>query len=106
MMRSGSYLNLNRRLHIHLGLILLLFIWLFSLSGLILNHGNWKFASFWDQRRESKIDFTAPLSTFNESDPKAGIMQFLNISGEVQEQKRTSHELEFRVQSPGTVRDV
>ena len=105
-MRSGSYHNLNRRLHIHLGLILLLFIWLFSLSGLILNHGNWKFASFWDQRRESKIDFTAPISTFNESDPKAGIMQFLNISGEVQEQKRTSHELEFRVQSPGTVRDV
>ena len=105
-MLSNDLLDLNRKLHIHLGLLLLLFIWLFSLSGLILNHGNWKFASFWDQRLETKIDFTVPLSTLSHSDPESTVMEFLNISGEVQDQKRTADVLEFRVQSPGVVRDV
>ncbi len=101
-----TFHNFNRRLHIHLGLLLLLFIWLFSLSGLILNHGNWKFASFWEQRQESKIDFTVPRSSLNDPDPVVAVMEFLKISGEVQEQKRTPEVLEFRVQSPGTVRDL
>src|SRR6267142_4806699 len=106
MMKLIDYPKFNRRLHIHLGLLLLLFIWLFSLSGLILNHGNWKFASFWDQRQETKIDFTVPLSALSHSDPESTVMEFLNISGEVQGQQRTAEMLEFRVQSPGIVRDV
>lgn len=105
-MSSNALLNFNKRLHIHLGLLLLLFIWLFSLSGLILNHGSWKFTSFWDQRQENKIDFTVPLSALNNSDPESAVMGLLNISGEVQGQKRTADVLEFRVQSPGVVRDV
>ena len=105
-MKLIDYHNFNRRIHIHLGLLLLLFIWLFSLSGLILNHGNWKFASFWDERQESKIDFTVPLSAINDSDPEVEVMEFLKLSGEVQHQKRTSELLEFRVESPGTVRDL
>src|SRR5258706_9611090 len=104
-MQSNDLLTFNRKLHIHLGLLLLLFIWLFSLSGLILNHGNWKFAGFWDQRQETKIDFTVPLSALNDY-PRAKVMEFLNIAGEVQDQKRTADVLEFRVQSPGVVRDV
>ena len=50
-----KFKNLNywsRKFHIHLALFLLLFIWLFSFSGLLLNHGKWKFASFWDERKE------------------------------------------------------
>ena len=105
-MQSNTLHNFNRRLHIHLGLLLLLFIWLFSLSGLILNHGSWKFASFWDERQESKIDFTVPLSVLNDSDPEAGVMEFLKMAGEAQRQKRTAEMLEFRVQSPGIVRDL
>ena len=105
-MQSNTLHNFNRRLHIHLGLLLLLFIWLFSLSGLILNHGNWKFASFWDERQENKIDFTVPLSVLNDPNPEKGVMEFLKISGEVQQQKRTSEMLEFRVQSPGIVREL
>ena len=105
-MSSSTLLNFNRRVHIHFGLLLLLFIWLFSLSGLILNHGSWKFTSFWDERQESKINFTIPVLALNHNDPGGAVMEFLNISGEVQDQKRTADVLEFRVQSPGTVRDL
>ena len=34
----------NRKLHFYAGLFLLLFIWLFAVSGLILNHPKWTFA--------------------------------------------------------------
>ncbi len=104
-MQLNAYHNLNRRIHIHLGLFLLLLIWIFSLSGLLLNHGNWKFASFWDQRQESKIDFTLPPSVTTGSDPESGVMEFLKISGEVQRQKATAELLKFRVESPGIVRE-
>ncbi|HMI65639.1 MAG TPA: PepSY-associated TM helix domain-containing protein [Cyclobacteriaceae bacterium] len=105
-MQPRTFHTFTRRLHIHLGLLLLLFVWLFSLSGLLLNHGSWKFASFWDQRRESKIDIAVPLSALTDPNPEARVMEFLKISGEVQQQKRTAETLEFRVQSPGIVTDV
>ena len=41
----------NRRLHFYLGLYLLFFIWLFALTGLLLNHPKWSFADFWPMRR-------------------------------------------------------
>ncbi len=105
-MQPPTFHTFTRRLHIHLGLFLLLFIWLFSLSGLLLNHGGWKFASFWEQRQESKIDIAVPLNALTDPNPDARIMEFLKISGEVQQQKRTAEALEFRVQSPGIVTDV
>src|SRR5882762_8005172 len=105
-MQPPTFHTFSRRLHIHLGLLLLLFVWLFSLSGLLLNHGGWKFASFWEQRQESKIDIAVPFSALTDPDPEARIMEFLKISGEVQQQKRTAEALEFRVQSPGIVTDV
>ncbi len=98
--------DLSRKLHIHLGLLLLIFIWLFSLTGLILNHGNWKFASFWEEREESIINFTVPDSVLKNPSPQARAMKFLKISGEVQLQQKTSEILEFRVQSPGIVNDI
>ena len=105
-MKSTALHDLNRKFHIHIGLLLLFFIWLFSLSGLILNHGDWKFTSFWEERQERKIDFTVPLSVLNHSDPEIGVMEFLKISGEVQGLQRTSEILAFRVQSPGIVSEV
>jgi hypothetical protein len=105
-MQLRTFHIFTRRLHIHLGLLLLLFVWLFSLSGLLLNHSSWKFTSFWEQRQESKIDIAVPLSALADPNPEARIMEFLKISGEVQPQKRTAETLEFRVQSPGIVTDV
>lgn len=68
--RINFFLTFNRKIHIHLGLFLLLFIWLFSISGLIINNGKWKFASFYEQRQESKTDFTLPIATLNDkTDP-------------------------------------
>ena len=67
-MRLIQTQNFNKKLHIYLGLFLVFFIWLFSLSGLILNHGNWKFASFWEERLENKIDFKIHTSVLEGSD--------------------------------------
>jgi hypothetical protein len=46
--------NWNRRLHYYLGLYFLLFLWLFSLTGLLLNHGQWKLSQAANQRRETR----------------------------------------------------
>jgi len=93
----------GRKFHIHLGLFLLLFIWLFSISGLLLNHGNkWKFASFWDERKvkttvtpvqiDLKLDSAALLKN---------IMGQLKISGEVSRVWFTTDSIDFRVSIPG-----
>jgi hypothetical protein len=43
---AGGYRVWNRKLHYYLGLYFLFFVWLFALSGLLLNH-SWTFAGFW-----------------------------------------------------------
>lgn len=97
----------NRKLHIHLGLFLLLFIWLFSISGLLLNHGSWEFASFWEQRKqkESVTEMTLPIGL-----DSAGllhlVMEKLDISGEVTNVKYSADAFDFRVGSPGVGRDL
>jgi hypothetical protein len=98
---------LNRKLHIHIGLLLLLFIWLFSLSGLLLNHGGWKFASFWDQRKQKE---TVTEMTFPPQPDSAmllhAVMAQLKISGEVTNVKYAAEALDFRVTSPGKGNDL
>ena len=97
----------NRKLHIHLGLFLLLFIWLFSISGLLLNHGSWEFASFWEQRKQkdSVTEMTLPIGL-----DSAGllhlVMEKLDISGEVTNVKYSADAFDFRVGSPGVGRDL
>lgn len=97
----------NRKLHIHLGLFLLLFIWLFSISGLLLNHGSWEFASFWEQRKQkdSVTEMTLPIGL-----DSAGllhlVMEKLEISGEVTNVKYSADAFDFRVGSPGVGRDL
>jgi len=97
----------NRKLHIHLGLFLLLFIWLFSLSGLLLNHGDWKFASFWDERNEQKT--TTPLRVPAGLD-SAGILRYitaqLGAKGEVTEVKLYPDSVDFRCEVPGHIRTI
>ena len=97
----------NRKLHIHIGLFLLLFIWLFSLSGLLLNHGGWQFASFWEQRKQTE---TVTKMTFPaERDSAAvlhAVMEKLKISGEVTNVKYSDAALDFRVSSPGTGKEL
>ena len=43
----------NRKIHIYVGLFLLWFIWLFGLSGMLLNHPQWLMQEGWQSREES-----------------------------------------------------
>src|SRR5258708_38666950 len=40
----------NRKLHYYAGLFLLFFLWLFAVTGLVLNHPTWSFAESWTKR--------------------------------------------------------
>ena len=107
--REFKNLNyLSRKFHIHLGLFLLLFIWLFSVSGLLLNHASkWKFTNFWDERKE-KMTLT-PIHINSKLDSSAmlkNIMQQLNIAGEITKVSMTPDSIEFRVSIPGHERDL
>jgi hypothetical protein len=44
----------NRKLHFYTGLFLLLFLWLFAFTGLLLNHPTWAFQESWLNRHETK----------------------------------------------------
>ena len=46
----------NRRLHFYLGLVFLFFLWLFSLTGLLLNHGQWALAQAANHRQETRYE--------------------------------------------------
>lgn len=97
----------NRKLHFYLGLYLLFFVWLFSVSGLLLNHPDWAFAhGFWDARERSTFEreIAAPRAA-GEVAVAREVMGSLGIAGEIQEVERpaTGDGLEFQVVRPGRV---
>lgn len=97
----------NLKFHIYIGLFLLLSIMFFSITGLMLNHSQWKFTSFWKERKESK--FITPVIIPVNLD-SASILQYymkqLKISGEISNVKMTPDSLNFRVLKPGTINDI
>lgn len=94
----------NRKLHFYIGLYLLLFLWLFSFSGLILNHGGWSFAQFWPQREvttsEQSVRVAADLT---DTALATDIAAQLGLSGESDWAERNVKEdsLQFRLAQPG-----
>src|SRR5689334_11674529 len=46
----------NRKLHFYAGLFLLFFLWLFAVSGLVLNHPTWRFTEFWTSRAQTQYE--------------------------------------------------
>jgi hypothetical protein len=97
----------NRKIHIYTGLFLLWFIWLFSVSGLLLNHGKWKFAGFWDQRKISVKVFAVNIPAGLDSTSLLNaIMEQTKISGEVSEVKLSNDSVDFRVSIPGHERNL
>ncbi|MCH8295296.1 PepSY-associated TM helix domain-containing protein [Candidatus Poribacteria bacterium] len=99
----------NRKFHIYIGLYLLLFVWLFSISGLFLNHPKWQFAQFWPQRKQSSFERSIQPPAETESVAKAKhLMQQLDIKGEIQQ--ITTHpekaQFDFRVFRPGHIIDI
>jgi hypothetical protein len=97
---------MTRKLHNYLGLFLLLFLWMFSVSGLVLNHSAWPAGKFWDVREESNIDraIRAPTATSDVA-IAADLMRQLEIVGEVGDIRRhpDGAQLDFQVVKPGQV---
>lgn len=105
--RSKGLANLNRRVHIHLGLFLLLFICLFSFSGLLMNNGGWEISKFWEQREESKTVFPITRPESKESDAIVeSVISQLKIEGEISNLKTWPDSLHFTVSIPGHVRNL
>ncbi len=74
----------NRKLHYYVGLYLLFFVWLFALTGLLLNHSSWNFAQFFPNRKvtnwESPIQAPTQSSDLGQAQE---IMRQLGIRGEI-----------------------
>lgn len=102
-----KFLTINRKLHIHFGLFLLLFIWLFFVSGLIIHHGEWNFAKFYENRTEKKTAFIIALGYLHDDpDMALRIEALLKIVGEVSNLQVNDGSIDFRVSSPGIVREI
>jgi hypothetical protein len=104
-----SFDKWNRKLHIYLGLYLLWFLWLFSISGLLLNHPKWRFADFWPDRRQSGFEKTirTPQET-GDLNIAGSLMRQLGISGEIEwtTTRPASDRFEFRIVRPGRIIEV
>jgi hypothetical protein len=102
--RPGRLRTWNRKVHYYLGLYLLLFLWLFAVSGLIINHPKWMAARFWSRRVETVSDHAVPLTRAASDDELvAAIMRNLGIVGEPGDLWRDSagKRFDFQVVKPG-----
>ncbi|MEO8075207.1 MAG: PepSY-associated TM helix domain-containing protein [Acidobacteriota bacterium] len=74
----------NRRLHFYLGLFFLFFLWLFSSTGLLLNHGKWAIAQAANQRRETRYEQNIqPPDGDSEMARARAVMRQLRLVGEI-----------------------
>jgi hypothetical protein len=75
----------NRRLHFYVGLYFLFFLWLFSLTGLMLNHGQWAVSLAANHRTETRYErpVTVPASGSDVERARA-VMNQLNLVGEIE----------------------
>jgi hypothetical protein len=81
---SGTFEIWNRRLHFYLGLYFLFFLWLFSLTGLLLNHSDWAQALGANQRTDTKDDRPIqPPRGDTDVDRARDIMRQLSLAGEI-----------------------
>lgn len=98
----------NQKVHVYLGLYFLVFLWLFALSGLLLNHG-WQFAEFWPQRKQTSREQAINLPDAASDLPRAlDLMRQLGLAGEIEwtATRPTPERFDFRVQRPGRTVDV
>lgn len=72
----------NRKLHFYLGLYFLFFLWLFSLTGLMLNHQQW-FREIYERRETSyERPIEAPSGDTQLAQTR-DLMRQLNLKGEI-----------------------
>ena len=99
----------SRKAHYYLGLYLLLWVWFFSVSGLVLNHSRWRVAQFWERRAEATTERTIRVPDERGDVALArAFMGQLAIAGEVGEVRRSADgaRFDFQVVKPGHVYKV
>ncbi len=85
---------------------MLSFIWLLSVSGLLLNHPTWSIAQFWPVRVQSSFEQAVHLKEEMDDWGKANeVMLQLNISGEI-EQIVSTGGFRFQVVKPGQIFNI
>ena len=94
----------NQKLHIYVGLYLLVFVGFFAFSGLLLNHPKWEFTQFWPNRRESTAEFPVkkPLAPGDLAKAR-DLMGQLDLSGEINQIIAKANSFEFRLSKPGVL---
>ncbi len=98
----------NRKLHFYLGLYFLFFLWLFSLTGLMLNHGQWLMSLAANERKEtrSETSIRTPAGT-TEAERVSDVMQQLGLAGEIDlPATQPSGQLAFNVSRPSDASQV
>lgn len=73
----------NRRLHYYSGLYFLFFLWLFSLTGLMLNHQQW-FTDLYDRHQVAYDPAIEPPAGGTREGQTRDLMRQLNLRGEVE----------------------
>ena len=103
--RAARFRLWTRRLHTWVGLYLLLFLWLFSVSGLVLNHSKWTVAQFWKARQESTAARAIQVpNTTGDVAIARDLMRQLAITGEIGEtNRRPDGAFTFDVVKPGRI---
>lgn len=107
--RTSAFASWNRRLHYFSGLFLLFFLWLFALTGLLLNHPQWTFAEFWPSRTQTTstraIQSPPPGSDLAQA---RNVMHQLGVHGEIEWTKTRADRarLEFRASRPGRILEI
>ena len=96
----------NRKLHYYAGLFLLFFMWLFSITGLVLNHPTWGFAESWTKRADTNSEraITALGPELRGDLAQAReIMRQLGIEGDIlwTTTRTDTNQFVFQVRRPG-----
>lgn len=98
----------NRKLHFYLGLYFLFFLWLFSLTGLMLNHGQWLMSLAANDRKEtrSETSIQTPAGT-TDAERVSDVMKQLGLKGEIDlPAMQPSGQLAFNVSRPSDASQV
>jgi hypothetical protein len=84
--RFAGFERWNRKLHFYFGLYFLFFLWLFAVSGLLLNHPAWTFHEHWKNRKETITEIPIkppPPEAVGDLAQAQDIMRQLNITGDI-----------------------
>jgi hypothetical protein len=97
----------NRKFHFYLGLYFLFFLWLFSLSGLMLNHGQWRVSLAANGRTEQRYETSIqPPVGETEKDRATHVMRQLDLVGELDLPAQRPPELSFNTSRPSDSNQV